>query len=80
MWSLQQMLYVVPMHFSTTFRFLSHRGAHKTNKLHGLSPRANYTDWATAAFADKGCHVVTMMDPYGCILDFLDRSRYFSIK
>jgi hypothetical protein len=35
----------------------------KRNKLHGLSPRANYTDRATAAcrrsdcqrFADRGC-------------------------
>jgi hypothetical protein len=57
-------------------------------KLHGLSPRANYTDRATAAcrrsycqlFADRGCHVVSVTDPYGCILGFLDRCRYFSIK
>jgi hypothetical protein len=28
-------------------------------------------------FADTGCHVVSMMDPYGRFLDFLDRSRYF---
>jgi hypothetical protein len=60
----------------------------QTNKLYGLSPRANYTDRATAAcrrsdcqiFADKGCHVVSVTDPYDRILDFLDRSRYFSIK
>jgi hypothetical protein len=25
--------------------------------------------------ADTGCHVVSMMDPYGRILDFLDRTR-----
>jgi CBS-domain-containing membrane protein len=31
-------------------------------------------------FADRGCHVVSVMDPYGNILGFLDRSRYFSIK
>jgi hypothetical protein len=57
-------------------------------KLHGLSPRANYTDRATAncrrsdcqLFADRGCHVVSVTDPYGRILGFLDRSRYFSIK
>jgi hypothetical protein len=30
--------------------------------------------------ADKGCHVVNVTDPYGRILGFLDRSRYFSIK
>jgi hypothetical protein len=28
-------------------------------------------------FADKGCHLVSVTDPYGCILGFLDRSRYF---
>jgi hypothetical protein len=60
----------------------------KTPKLHGLSPRANYTDRAITAcrrsdcqlFADGGCHVVRMTDPYGRILGFLDRNRYFSIK
>jgi hypothetical protein len=60
----------------------------KQNKLHGLSPRANYTDRAIAAcrrsdcqlFADKGCHVVSMTDSFGRILGFLDRSRYFSIE
>jgi hypothetical protein len=26
-------------------------------------------------FADKGCHVVSVTDPYGRILGFLDRSR-----
>jgi hypothetical protein len=60
----------------------------KKTKLHGLSPRANYTDRTTAAcrrsdcqlFADRGCHVVSVTDPYGHILGFLDRSRYFSIK
>jgi hypothetical protein len=31
-------------------------------------------------FADKECHVVSVTDPYGCILDFLESSRYFSIK
>jgi hypothetical protein len=30
--------------------------------------------------ADKGCHVVSVADPYGRILGFIDRSRYFSIK
>jgi hypothetical protein len=57
-------------------------------KLHGLSPGANYTDRATAAcrlsdcqlFADRGCHVASVTDPYGRILGFLDRSPYFSIK
>jgi hypothetical protein len=56
--------------------------------LHGLSSRANYTDRATVAyersdcqlFADRECHVVSVTDPYSRILDFLDRSRYLSIK
>jgi hypothetical protein len=30
--------------------------------------------------ADRRCHVVSVTDPYGRILDFLDRSHYFSIK
>jgi hypothetical protein len=30
----------------------------------------------SAKFADRGCHVVRVTDPYGRILDFLDRSRY----
>jgi hypothetical protein len=56
-------------------------------KFHGLSPGTNYTDRATTAcrrsdcqiFADRGCHVVSVTDPYGSILGFLERSRYFSI-
>jgi hypothetical protein len=60
----------------------------KKKKLHGLSPRANYTDRATATcrrndcqlFADRGCHVVRVTDPYGRIFVFLNKSRYFSIK
>jgi hypothetical protein len=31
-------------------------------------------------FADRERHVVSVTDPYGRILGFLDRSRYFSIK
>jgi hypothetical protein len=30
--------------------------------------------------ADRGCHMVSVTDPSGSILGFLDRSRYFSIK
>jgi hypothetical protein len=33
-----------------------------------------------ANFAGRGWHVVGVTDPYGRILGFLDRSRYFSIK
>jgi hypothetical protein len=57
--------------------------AHR-NKLRGLGLRANYTDRETAAsaklvptFADRGCHVVSVTEPLGSILGFLDRSRYF---
>jgi hypothetical protein len=28
-------------------------------------------------FADRGCQVVSLTDPYGGILGFLARSRYF---
>jgi CBS-domain-containing membrane protein len=28
-------------------------------------------------FADRECHVVSVTDPYGRILGFVDRSRYF---
>jgi hypothetical protein len=28
-------------------------------------------------FADTGCHVVSVTDPYGSIFGFLDRSRCF---
>jgi hypothetical protein len=31
-------------------------------------------------FGDRGCVVVSVTDPYGLILGFLDRSSYFSIK
>jgi hypothetical protein len=31
-------------------------------------------------FADRGCLVVSVTDPYGRIPDFLDRSRYFFIE
>jgi hypothetical protein len=30
-----------------------------------------------STFADRGCHVVSVTDSYGRILDFLDRNRYF---
>jgi hypothetical protein len=31
-------------------------------------------------FDDRDCHVVSVTDPYGSILGFLERSRYFSFK
>jgi hypothetical protein len=31
-------------------------------------------------FADRGCHVASMMDPYGGIVGFLDRTHYFFLS
>jgi hypothetical protein len=65
-----------------------YRRLKKKTKLHGLSPRANYTDRATAACRrsdcqllriEGGCHVVSVTDPYDRILGFLDRSRYYQV-
>jgi hypothetical protein len=55
----------------------------KKKTLHGLSPRANYTDRATAACQRSDCQLLRIegatwlaWNPYGRILGFLDRSRY----
>jgi CBS-domain-containing membrane protein len=37
-------------------------------------------DEVVPTFADIGSHVVSVTDPYGRIVGFLDRSCYFSIK
>jgi hypothetical protein len=31
-------------------------------------------------FADRGCHAISVMNTYGRILGFLDRSRYFFLQ
>jgi hypothetical protein len=55
------------------------------NKLCGLSPRPNYMDdhrfliKLVPTFADRECHIVSVTDPHGHILIFLDRSCYFSM-
>jgi hypothetical protein len=49
------------------------------SELYRPSDRRLAAKWLPT-FADKGCHVVSETDPYGRILGFLDRSRYFSIK
>jgi hypothetical protein len=51
-------------------------------KLRGLNPWANYSDQRLSTklvptFADRECHVVSLTNPYGRILGFLDRSSYF---
>jgi hypothetical protein len=50
-----------------------------TGELYRLSDRCFSAKWLPT-FADKGCHLVSVTDPYGRILGFPDRSRYFSIK
>jgi hypothetical protein len=57
----------------------------KTNSMVWVRERTIPSDRRLSAkwlptFADRGCHVVSFTDPYGSILGFLDRSRYFSIK
>jgi hypothetical protein len=42
--------------------------------------RPPFVSEVIANFADRGCHVVSVTDPYGRIIGFPDRSRYFSIK
>jgi hypothetical protein len=49
------------------------------SELYRPSDRRLSAKWLPT-FADRGCHVVSMTDPYGRILGFLDRSRFFSIK
>jgi hypothetical protein len=49
------------------------------SELYRPSDRRLSAKWLPT-FADRGCHVDSVTDPYGRILDFLDRSRYFSIK
>jgi hypothetical protein len=49
------------------------------SELYWPSDRRLSAKWLPTS-ADKGCHVVSVTDPYGRILGFLDGSRYFSIK
>jgi hypothetical protein len=52
-------------------------------KIRGLLPRANYTELyrlstkLVPSFVDRGRHVVSVTNPYGHILGFLDRFHYF---
>jgi hypothetical protein len=46
------------------------------SELYRPSDRRFSAKWLPT-FADKGCYVVSVTDPYGSILGFLDRSRYF---
>jgi hypothetical protein len=49
------------------------------SELYRPSDRHLSAKWLPT-FADRRCHVVSVTDPYGRILGFLDRGRYFSIK
>jgi hypothetical protein len=57
------------------------------DKISMVRERTTPTEWPPLVgevianfFADKEWHMVSVTDPYGRILDFLDKSRYFSIK
>jgi hypothetical protein len=52
---------------------------YRTNKkeLRGLISRPQLSAKLVPTFADRWCHMVIVTDPYGRILGFLDRSRYF---
>jgi hypothetical protein len=67
------------------FQYLLLKGKNKTawsesaSELYRPSDRRLSAKWLPT-FADRGCHVVSVTDPYGHILRFLDNNRYFSIK
>jgi hypothetical protein len=76
----------IKTHIILDFNKLIKATTNKTNKLCGLSSRANYTDRSSLVgelvptVGDRGCHVVSVTDSYGHILYFLDWSRYFSFQ
>jgi hypothetical protein len=45
-------------------------------ELYHLSDRL-FSVKLVPTFANRGCHVVSVTDPYGCTIGFLDRNRYF---
>jgi hypothetical protein len=49
------------------------------SELYRPSDRLLSAKWLPT-LANRGCQVVSVTDPYGRILGFLDRSRNFSIK
>jgi hypothetical protein len=60
--------------------------SNKENKKHSVAwvrertkptERLRLSAKLVPTFADRGCRVVSVTDPYGRILGFLDRSRYF---
>jgi hypothetical protein len=50
------------------------------SELYRSSDRRRLTAKLVLTFADRGCNVVSVTDPYDRILGFPDRSLYFSFK
>jgi hypothetical protein len=47
------------------------------SELYRPSDRRLSAKLVPTSFADRGCHVVSVTNPYGRILGFLDQSRYY---
>jgi hypothetical protein len=88
----QQLYTLVDIHCSTGFsrhiimatmmmiiKIIKTPWSESASELYRLSDRHLSAKWLPT-FADRRCHVVSVTDPYGRILGFLDRSRYFSVK
>jgi hypothetical protein len=78
--------YDVPLSFSLRYSTIELQNNNKktpwsdsASELYRPSDRRLSAKWYST-FADRGWHVVSVTDPYGRILGFIDRSRYFSIK
>jgi hypothetical protein len=64
------------------YYYYNHHQTNRTNSMAWVCERTVPSDRHLSAklvqtFADRGCHVGSVTDPYGRILDFLDRSRYY---
>jgi hypothetical protein len=69
------MLYIFRSSKSDKPECVQHKSFILLRKLRGLSSRANYTDRRLSAklmttFSERGCRVVSLLDPYGSILIF----------
>jgi hypothetical protein len=67
------------IHSSTNKKKKQNPWSESARELYRPSNRRLSAKWLPT-FARRGCHVVSVMDPYGRTLGFLDRSCYFSIK
>jgi hypothetical protein len=70
MWSVFESLYYIQGNKKTLW-------PESASELYRLSDRSLSAKLVPTS-ADRGCHVVSVTDPYGRILGFIDRSRYFS--